>query len=308
MGGRGSALSVAVINGVAVTRDCFEPGLGGTPMAIFHMIADDSDAGNRPAVRRIELADVRSALTKGFDDFWAMPSQVVFLGLIYPVVGVVLGVVTSDENALPLLFPLVSGFALVGPFAAIGLYEMSRRRELGLDTSWRHAFEVLRSSSIWSILSIGLLLTVIFLIWLATAQALYQWLFGPDAPESYSQFLYEVLSTPKGWALIVLGNAIGFAFAIVTLSVSVVSFPLLLDRDVGARVAILTSVRAVLMNPVMMMLWGLILVALLVIGSLPLLVGLSVVMPVLGHSTWHFYRRVVEPRVDVEAKNSQAVD
>jgi uncharacterized membrane protein len=277
-------------------------------MAIFHMIADHSETSDKPAVRRIELADIRSALKKGLDDFWAMPSQVVFLGLIYPVVGVILAEVASDENALPLLFPLVSGFALIGPFAAMGLYEMSRRRELGLDLSWRHAFEVWRSPSIWSILTVGLLLTVIFLVWLASAQALYQGLFGPEAPKSYSHFLYEVFSTTRGWALLILGNAIGLAFAIVTLSVSVVSFPLLLDRDVGAKVAILTSVKAVSTNPAMMALWGFILVGLLVIGSLPLLVGLSVVMPVLGHSSWHFYRRVVEPRIDDEAKNSRAVD
>jgi uncharacterized membrane protein len=267
-------------------------------MTILDAIADRIDTPGEPVVRRIDFADIRSALTKGLDDFWAMPSHMVFLGLIYPIVGIFLAAMTSDQNALPLLFPLVSGFALVGPFAAIGLYEMSRRRELGLDVAWRHAFDVFRSHSITSILSVGGLLLVIFVGWLMTARLLYVLLFGPEPPESYPHFLYEVLTTAKGWALILLGNAIGFAFAVVTLSVSVISFPLLLDRNVGASAAIRTSIRAVLMNPVMMALWGLILVAALIIGSLPLLVGLAVVMPMLGHSTWHFYRRVVEPSTD----------
>jgi uncharacterized membrane protein len=265
---------------------------------ILQEIADRIETSGEPVVRRIEFTDIRSALTKGLEDFWAMPSHVLFLGLIYPIVGIFLAAVTSNQNALPLMFPLVSGFALVGPFAAIGLYEMSRRRELGLDTSWRYAFGVFRSHSIGSILAVGGLLVVIFLAWLLSARLLYVWLFGPEPPESYAHFLYEVLSTTKGWALILLGNAIGFAFAVVTLSVSVVSFPLLLDRGLGASAAIRTSIRAVLMNPVMMALWGVILVAALVIGSLPLLIGLAVVMPMLGHSTWHFYRRVVEPAID----------
>ncbi|MFI5015645.1 MAG: DUF2189 domain-containing protein [Hyphomicrobiales bacterium] len=262
-------------------------------MANLHIIAGASGAWAQPVIRKIGLDDIWDALAKGIDDFQTMPSHLVFLGLIYPIVGVCL----AATNALPLLYPLASGFALIGPFAAIGLYEVSRRRELGMDTSWRHAFEVLRSPAMPSILALGLLLMVIFLCWLATAGALYERLFGPDPPESYTRFISEVLTTDRGWALILIGNGIGFLFAVLVLSISVVSFPLLLDRDVGVAVALHTSVRAVLANPVMMALWGLIVVALLVIGSLPLLIGLAVVMPVLGHSTWHLYRKVVEPTV-----------
>ncbi|QBR72949.1 hypothetical protein CU048_13930 [Beijerinckiaceae bacterium] len=263
-------------------------------MVHFHVIAGPDSAPARPSIRHIKFADLKEALTKGIDDFWAMPSQVVFLGLIYPIVGVCLVPLTSGQNALPLLYPLVSGFALIGPFAAIGLYEMSRRRELGLDTSWRHAFEVVRSPSIPSILAVGLLLLGIFLLWLATAKGLYVWFFGPLAPDSYFDFLKEVLTTSAGWSLILLGNAIGFVFTVVVFSISVVSFPLLLDRDVGAVSAIVTSIKAVATNPLVMGLWGVIVSTLLIIGSLPLLIGLAVIMPILGHATWHLYRRVVE--------------
>jgi uncharacterized membrane protein len=244
----------------------------------------------RPVICKIGVDDIRTALARGVDDFLTMPSHLAFLCLIYPIVGACL----AATNALFLLYPLASGFALIGPFAAIGLYELSRRRESGMDTSWQHAFEVLRSPAMPSILVLGLLLMVIFLCWMATAQALYVWLFGPFAPPSYSQFIHELFTTPHGWSLIILGNAIGFAFAALVLCISAISFPLLIDRDVGAAVAIHTSFRAVLANPVMMALWGLVVAILLVIGTLPLFIGLAVVMPVLGHSTWHLYRKVVE--------------
>lgn len=260
-------------------------------MANLHVIAGSSGTWMRPEIRKIDLADIKDAMAKGIDDFLTMPSHLVFLGLIYPIVGACL----AATNALFLLYPLASGFALIGPFAAIGLYELSRRREVGMDVSWRHAFDVLGSPAMPSILALGLLLMVIFLCWLATAQALYVWLFGPDPPASYGQFIEEVLTTPHGWALIILGNGIGFIFAALVLSISAISFPLLIDRDVGAAVAIHTSIRAVLANPLMMAIWGLIVAALLVLGTIPLFIGLAVVMPVLGHATWHLYRKVVEP-------------
>jgi uncharacterized membrane protein len=262
-------------------------------MANFHVIAGADEVPAKLTIRKIHIADIREALSRGVDDFLAMPSHLAFLGLVYPVFGVCLAALTFSQNALPLVYPLATGFALVGPFAAIGLYEISRRRERGMETSWSDAFNVLRSPAIPSILTVGLLLMVIFVAWLATARALYEALFGVLAPDSYVGFLSEVLTTREGWSLILLGNLLGLVFAIVVLSVSVISFPLLLDRDVGAAVALQTSVRAVIANPLMMALWGLVVSAALLIGSLPLFVGLAVVVPILGHATWHLYRRVV---------------
>lgn len=247
-----------------------------------------------PVVRSIGMVDLRDALAKGLEDFREMPTHVVFLSLIYPIVGIALGSSTFGYDVIPLLFPLAAGFALIGPFAAIGLYELSRRRELGLDTSWKHAFDIIHSPSIWSIAALGLLLLVLFAIWLAVANAIYVANFGLE-PTTPTQFVCNIFSTPEGHNLILVGNAVGFFFAVLAFSLSVVSFPLLLDRDVGTAVAIITSTKAVLRNPVSMALWGMLVAGALVIGSLPFFIGLAVVMPILGHSTWHLYRKLVEP-------------
>jgi uncharacterized membrane protein len=246
-----------------------------------------------PTIRRIELRDIREALAKGAKDFYAMPSHLAFLAAIYPLCGVVLAYVTSQQNALQLLFPLSSGFALIGPFAAVGLFEMSRRRELGLDVSWKYAFNVLRSPSIPSIAALGMLVLAIFAAWIAVAQLLYTTLFGPMPPVSPIDFFGEVVSTEHGWMLIGIGCFIGLCFAAMTLAVSVISFPLLLDRDIGAAMAIATSIEAVWENPITMTVWGLIVTAALLVGSLPFFIGLAIVMPILGHSTWHLYRKVI---------------
>jgi uncharacterized membrane protein len=237
-------------------------------MANFHVIAGTDETLAHPAIRDIGMTDLKEALRKGLEDFKQMPTHLAFVGLLYPLFGIGLAALTFTENALPLLFPLVSGFALVGPIAAIGLYELSRRRELGLETSWDHLFDVLRSPSFPSILALGFVLMGIFVVWLTTAQALYEWLYGPMAPRSYTAFLSEVLTTSRGWTLIILGHALGFVFAAVVFTISVISFPLLLDRDCGAACAVQTSVRAVLANPKTMATWALIIAVLLMIGSL----------------------------------------
>jgi uncharacterized membrane protein len=248
-----------------------------------------------PVVRTIGLADLRYALAKGWDDFRAMPTHVIFLSLIYPIAGIALWRATFGYDVVPLLYPLAAGFALIGPFAAIGLYELSRRRELGLDTSWRHAFDIIHSPSIWAIAALGFFLLAIFGVWLAVANGIYVSNFGYRQPTSLAEFADMVLGTPQGHNMIVTGNVVGFLFALLAFALSVVSFPLLLDRNVGVHVAIATSVAAILKNPVIMAIWGLIVAAALFIGSLPLFFGLAIVMPVLGHATWHLYRRLVEP-------------
>jgi len=264
-------------------------------MTYAHILLGASETPADPAVRRITTSDLYDALRRGLDDFVAMPSHAVFLCVIYPLLGLLLIGLSLGYAMLPLAFPIAAGFALVGPLAAIGLYELSRRREAGLDSSSSHAFDVLHSPSLGAIVVLGLLLMAVFLMWLAVAEAIYVANFGYAPPQSISRFVHDVFATRAGWNLIVVGTGVGFLFAVVALTIGAVSFPLLLDRDVGAAIALLTSIRVVTRNPLTMALWGFIVAALLALGSIPFFLGLTVVLPVLGHATWHLYRRAVEP-------------
>ena len=248
-----------------------------------------------PVVRRIGLSDLRAALAGGWSDFLAIPTQLVFLCILYPIIGLISARVAVGSNLLPLVFPLVAGFALVGPVLAIGLYELSRRREAGLPVSWLNAFDVLRSPAMLSVATLGGVLFLILAVWLGVARAIYALTIGGEAPLAVGDFIETIQTSPHAWELLVVGNAVGFLFALLVLTIAAVSFPLLLDRHVSPVVAVQTSVRAVTANPVTMLAWGFIVAAVLLLGCLPLFVGLAVAMPVLGHATWHLYRRVVAP-------------
>jgi uncharacterized membrane protein len=251
-------------------------------------------AATEPAVRQISIADIGDALRLGWQDFLAAPTQLVFLGLIYPIVGLFAARATGGGDMMILFYPLVAGLSLMGPVAAIGIYEISRRRERGYAVSWLDAFAVLRSPSIVSIAVLALMLLVIFGVWVVIAELIYGATLGRVAqPSSVGEFIGLLRDTPEGWRLILFGNLAGFVFAVLVLSLTVVSFPLLLDHDIGPGPAVRTSLRAVAANPVPMAAWGLTVAALLVLGSLPLFIGLAVTMPLLGHGTWHLYRKTV---------------
>ena len=261
-------------------------------------------------VRPIGPRDCFSALRQGFVDFLEMPTYPAFVGLFYAVAGIALVAMSSFRNALHLVFPFAAGFALIGPFVALGLYELSRRRERGLAVRGGDAFAVVRSPALPSILAFGLLLLAIFAAWIFVAELIYVWLFGPSPPAAALPFITEVLTTERGWLLIVVGGLAGFCFAALALCISVVSFPLMLDRDVGLVPALEASLRVTRANPLAVALWGLIVAVALILGSLPVFLGLAVVMPVLGHATWRLYRSAIERdpahEVAVELPRSEA--
>lgn len=248
-----------------------------------------------PVVRSIDASDLTDSLTKGIEDFKAMPTHLVHFAWIYPAV-IVLGTrAYAGYDVLPFVFPLVAGYTLVGPLIAIGMYELSRCREReGQVVSRMRAFDALRSPSIRSIAALGLLLMAIYFVWLIAAQVIYVSFFGTADPTSIPSFIDQIVNTPEGWGLMFVGCGVGFVFATAVFVLSVVSFPMLLDRDVSVATAAGTSIRAVLRNPVTMFIWGLIVAVTLILGAIPLFVGLAVVMPVLGHATWHLYRKVVD--------------
>ena len=244
-------------------------------------------------VNRISIEDLGIALRRGYGDFLAFRSDVIFVVVLYPVIGICLAWLSFNWDFLPLLFPLMSGFAIIGPVAAVGLYEMSRIRESGQPAVWSDALGVMGSPAVGAMLVLGLYLFALFLTWMLTAYLIYTLTLGPEPPVSAGAFLADVFGTGAGWAMIVIGMAVGFVFAAAALAISIVSVPLLLDRHVGVARAIGTSLKVTRMNPVPVAAWGLIVAVLLAIGTITLFIGLIFVLPILGHATWHLYRRAV---------------
>ncbi len=257
-------------------------------------------AASQVAIRKITLIDIAHALTEGFADFKAKPTtHLPVIALIYPLAAAFAFLFVFNYDTLPLAFPMISGSLLVGPLVTVGLFEMSRRIERGEDISGLQAFNFFKSGAVWDIAFLGMFLVALFFLWLATAMTLFAMTLGdpwqslPSESASLSEFVRQLLTTAPGWTLIIAGNLIGLVFAVVTLSTAVVSFPMLLDKQVSLATAMQTSARVVMANPVMMMIWGLIIVAAMTLGALPALVGLAVVIPVLGHASWHLYKKAV---------------
>lgn len=256
-------------------------------------IADLDQSAPQIPVNKITTRDLREVLGEGLSDFLEKRGDLLLVAMIYPIVGIVAAIVSVGGSLLPLFFPIAAGIGLLGPLAAIGFYELARRREAGLESDWSHFLDVRKRPS-WDSIGIvsGLLLTI-FAAWIITAAVLYAMLIG-EAPASVGDFLRRLFLTREGWALIVLGNLAGAFYAVLVLKVSVVSLPMLVDRNVGARVAVDTSVRAVRANMGVMIRWGLIVATLLVLGSIPAFIGLAFVLPWLGYATWHLYTRLVD--------------
>lgn len=247
-----------------------------------------------PRPRYIGPEDLRIALRKGIEDFVALRSDVIVAVVLYPIIGFILAVWSLRAGQIHLLFPLLAGFPLVGPIAAVGLYEMSRRREAGEPADWRAALSEFNGRVMGPVLALGMLLVVIFLIWLYAAHLVWQATLGTRFYDSFAGFLTETLTTPEGLEMILIGSGIGLVFAAVVLCISMVSFPMLIDRRVGVMVALATSFGVARKNPGTTMLWGLIVALSLALAMAFFFVGLIVVLPVLGHATWHLYRRAVE--------------
>ncbi len=246
-------------------------------------------------IRTIGLKDLWQSLKQGYDDFNASPTIGVFLTVLFPLFALLLTLFSVGKNLLQLAFPMVAGLTLIGPVVSVALFERSRRRERGLDASWRSTFDFVHSASFAPILALSILMMLLYVGWLFMAQFLYFGLFGQDPPVSTSDFVTQLVTTRRGAALIVYGVGLGFIFAFTALAISVVAFPLLLDRPASAATAIAISIRAVASNLMVMAVWGVIVVALLAAGAIVFLIGLAAVLPILGHATWHLYRKVVEP-------------
>ncbi len=226
-------------------------------------------AGVSPSfsIRKLGINDISEILRLGLADFKAMPTHLFFIAAIYPVCAFFLANLSISYNLLPYFFPMLSGFALLGPFAAIGLYEISRRRDMGLEMSWNDIFGVLNAPGRGAMLVVAFILFLIFAAWMVAAHWIYGAIMGSYTPESITGFLNTLLTTKAGWALIIIGHGVGFAFAALAFTISVVSFPLLLDKPVSATEAIRASVMTVRTNPVVMTCWAATIAVALMLGS-----------------------------------------
>ncbi len=257
-------------------------------------VALSGEAGATPKVRSLSRADLSDALRKGYADFSRFRSDVMFLVMIYPAIGLCLSFFAFHRAMLPMLFPLAAGFLLLGPIVAIGLYEMSRQAERREDVGWSAALSVVRAENIGPVLVMAVYLLAIFIVWMLAAMKIYDWTLGPQPPQSVSGFVTDVLTTGPGWTMVVIGMGVGAVFAVAVLAVSLTTFPMLIDRRIGLAVAVTTSLRVMQKNPATVARWGAIVAVLMLIGTVPLFLGLIVVLPVLGHATWHIYRAAVE--------------
>jgi uncharacterized membrane protein len=245
-------------------------------------------------VRKISDQDLRWSLRQGLDDFRAMRGDIFFAGLIYTVIGIAAVVVTTNRPLIPFFFPIVAGVGLLGPVAAVGFYELALRRERSEPVHWYNFLDVRKRPSVDDMGIVAGLLLAIFALWLIAAGVLYATLFGWSTPTDLFGFFGMIFTTVNGWLLIIAGAIVGAVFGWFVLAISVVSLPMLVDCDLSASEAVSTSWRAAHANKGEMIRWGLTVLGLLVLGSIPLFVGLAFVLPWLGYSTWHLYTRLVD--------------
>ncbi|NPU14961.1 DUF2189 domain-containing protein [Bradyrhizobium sp. 83012] len=247
-----------------------------------------------PVVRRITTADIAEALTQGLRDFQAQPLFGLAFGLLYVLGGISIVLCVTAFGMVYLAYPLAAGFALIGPFVAIGLYEVSRRRELGQPISYGAILRTVTSRG--EIGWMAFVTVFFFVLWMYQIRLLIALLLGLNASfSSIKEFMTVLLTTNEGLLFLAIGNLDGAALSLVLFSLTVVSFPLLLDRDVDFVTAMITSVRAVVTSPGPMIGWAAVITVLLIVSALPYFLGLLVTVPVLGHATWHLYRRIVAP-------------
>lgn len=259
--------------------------------SLFHDIQISS---HEIEIRKISLKDLKLALIAGYNDFVSKPSSfVVLLFIYYPLFAVLYTQYLLNDGLLYMVFPMVVGFTLIGPIVCTAIFEMSRRIETDLDTGWRAAFNFIHTSAFAPILALSILMMLLYTTWLYMAEFIYFGLFTIDPPGSFDEFANQLLTTKRGGALIMSGVGIGSLFAALTLAISVIAFPLLLDKPTSMLTAIKTSVRGVGANFLVMLVWGAIVVVTLAIGAALFLVGLAAVLPILGHATWHLYRKII---------------
>ena len=255
-------------------------------------------------IRRLRIAEIARALAAGWNDFLTAPRYGLAVGGLHAAVGWLTIVLVRLSGLHSFAYPLLTGVALVTPFSAAALYEVSRRLEKGEKLSWAGVIRSVKASGGRDLGWMCLVSLFAFIIWVDFATFLYLMFYGLQTPD-FMAFVRQALTTSKGLLFLLAGNFFGGLIAFAIFSITVVSYPLLLDRDVDFATAMIASVKAVKASPAPMLAWAAVIALLLALGLLTALLGLLVVLPLLGHATWHVYRAVVEP--EPEAASAAAV-
>jgi len=245
-----------------------------------------------PVVRAASIDDIKAAFELAWADLKAAPAYGLFFGAIYWLGGLALLILPARFGYVWAVFPLAAGFALLGPFVAVGLYEISRLREQGLRPTWGAVLGTVWRQGGRELSWLAFLTIFIFIIWMYQVRMLYALFFGFATLDPVA-FARALFLTGDGWTFLTVGTLVGAAMALFTFSITVVSFPLLLDRDIDVVTAIITSVRAVQASPAVMLGWGAVTAVVVFLAMAPFFSGLLVVLPLWGHATWHLYRRIV---------------
>ena len=250
-----------------------------------------------PAVKinTIGFADVKAALAAGWRDFTRAPVIGLFFGGIYAAGGILIWLLLSVYHEPWWIIPIAVGFPLIGPFVAVGLYETSRRLASGLPLNFGEILTVILAQRKRQVAWMAFTVLFIFWMWLYEVRMLLAIFLGFKSFSSIEAFFNVVTTTPEGIGFLLVGTGVGAFISLVLFCTTVVAIPLLLDRDIDLITAIISSFKAVFQNPAPMISWGIIIVALTFLALLPAFLGLLVVLPVLGHATWHLYTRVVAP-------------
>jgi uncharacterized membrane protein len=247
---------------------------------------------DRPEVLHVEFSDMRAALSAGWRDFASAPIYGLFFALIYVVGGWAIYLAVTVKGQIWWTLPASAGFPILGPFIACGLYEVSRRLEQGIPLKNAEVFAVILRQKDRQIPSIAAIIVVFFLFWNFLAHMIFALFLGNATMTNVSSSL-AVFATTEGLTMLAVGTAVGAVFAMLLFALTVVSLPMLLDREVDFVTAMITSFQVVTESPLVMLCWGALIASLLFIGMLPGFFGLFIVLPLLGHATWHLYRRAI---------------
>jgi uncharacterized membrane protein len=268
---------------------------GDDPMGDVVREPGRNSAGGLPAVRAITVADLRASLLGGATDFARAPAIGLAIGALFALTGMAITLALTVWQMPWMIYPFAIGFPLIGPFAAVGLYEVSRRLETGRLPDWRAVLDVVWAQRRREVSWMALTMLFVFWIWMYQVRLLIALVLGRMSFATLDKFVTVVLTTPQGWLFLAIGHVVGAALSLVLFSVTVIAIPMLLDREVDFITAMITSVRSVLASPIVMLGWGLAVTLAVVAACVPFFLGLLIVLPVLGHATWHLYRRAVEP-------------